>query len=307
MLDESSLETNSTSIPSYCTVDRRTRRPAPIKPPRPPISSDDSSDGRPPRRIYKVNSFQQQPQSRPPLGPHNSSVELILADEPIFKNCTIVGNNASDNQVMIHYDDNIENHGVTRFNEDESSIQSSMMDLDLNMLPLDSKILPQEAIRNYHHNPRRAGPRHRSGYNTDTIRSNHSAKSVTIANKVTEFHYSGKIGWPFNVPQNCSFFLSFVTEDDLPSGSTLRRQKRTDWVPEPIYPQPAESPPPPPFPMDDRVTVAQTTPPPPTPPPPENLHTKSWLSRLSPIKSKHKSGDEDHFVDLYYSVSDVRL
>ena len=82
MLDESSLDTNSTSIPSYCTVDRRTRN---LQPPnsvgtsrhqqphfRPksraiPISSDESSDnGRPlsvppNRRIYKVNSFQRPP------------------------------------------------------------------------------------------------------------------------------------------------------------------------------------------------------------------------------------------------------
>ena len=89
--------------------------------------------------------------------------------------------------------------GVTRFDlaEPDDSLQSSMVDLDLNLLPLDAKILPQEAIRNhtssgFQHLPRRAGPRHRSGYNTDTIRSNHSAKSVTIANQVTEFHYSGK-------------------------------------------------------------------------------------------------------------------
>lgn len=77
MLDESSLETNSTSIPSYCTVDRRAasrQRTSNTNNNRPtsylsrqkrglPISSDESSDGRPasavpPRRIYKVNSFQ---------------------------------------------------------------------------------------------------------------------------------------------------------------------------------------------------------------------------------------------------------
>merc|ERR1712203_952907 len=125
-----------------------------------------------------------------------------------------------------------------------------MVDLDLNLLPLDAKILPQEAIRNpghYHHLPRRAGPRHRSGYNTDTIRSNHSAKSVTIANQVTEFHYS---------------------EDDqaVPKSGTInRRTKGSDWVPEPVYPLP---PPPPP--------------PPPTPPtvPAQAETGKSWLSRL---------------------------
>ena len=56
----SNIDTNSTSVPSYCTVDRR------IKPRarRPPTSSDESSDG-PPRplrhRVYKVNSFQQRP------------------------------------------------------------------------------------------------------------------------------------------------------------------------------------------------------------------------------------------------------
>ena len=83
MLDESSLDTNSTSIPSYCTVDRRSRMQPPNSvgssrhqhhqphyraKPRPiPISSDDSSDpGRPVsvppnRRIYKVNSFQRPP------------------------------------------------------------------------------------------------------------------------------------------------------------------------------------------------------------------------------------------------------
>ncbi len=77
MLDESSLDTNSTSIPSYCTVDRRRlnyRQTRPTgqaysgRPRNVPISSDDSSEagGRPAssvsqRRIYKVNSFQQRP------------------------------------------------------------------------------------------------------------------------------------------------------------------------------------------------------------------------------------------------------
>ena len=98
---------------------------------------------------------------------------------------------------------NVANTGVTRFDlaEHDDSLQSSMVDLDLNLLPLDAKILPQEAIRNhYQHLPRRAGPRHRSGYNTDTIRSNHSAKSVTIANQVTEFHYSGETDQACKIP-----------------------------------------------------------------------------------------------------------
>ena len=70
MLDESSLETNSTSIPSYCTVDRRKQRFVRGRPQL--ISSDDSSDTQPPpprhqpvipqhKRVYKVNSFQQRP------------------------------------------------------------------------------------------------------------------------------------------------------------------------------------------------------------------------------------------------------
>ena len=128
---------------------------------------------------------------------------------------SIAADNERSNGVMIQYDDDLisgglhrnsgdpggeSSTGVTRFDlaEPDDSLQSSMVDLDLNLLPLDAKILPQEAIRNhtsssgFQHLPRRAGPRHRSGYNTDTIRSNHSAKSVTIANQVTEFHYSGK-------------------------------------------------------------------------------------------------------------------
>ena len=167
----------------------------------------------------------------------SSSVELLLDDEPRLQPQTHHGGGASShsrlasaeadsersNGVMIQYDDDLvaahhaaseaaggaaapENRGgvgstgVTRFDlaDHDDSLQSSMVDLDLNLLPLDAKILPQEAIRNhYHHLPRRAGPRHRSGYNTDTIRSNHSAKSVTIANQVTEFHYSGE---PFETP-----------------------------------------------------------------------------------------------------------
>ena len=165
----------------------------------------------------------------------SSSVELLLDDEPRLQPQTHHGglgasshsrlasaeaDSERSNGVMIQYDDDLvaAHHaaskaagaaaaaedgsgggstGVTRFDlaEHDDSLQSSMVDLDLNLLPLDAKILPQEAIRNpghYHHLPRRAGPRHRSGYNTDTIRSNHSAKSVTIANQVTEFHYSGE-------------------------------------------------------------------------------------------------------------------
>ena len=91
--------------------------------------------------------------------------------------------------MIIQYDDDmVAEQGVTRFDlaeDDLNSLQSSMVDLDLNLLPLDAKTLPEEAIRT--HNVRR----HRNRYNTDTIRSTHSAKSVTIANKVTEFHYSG--------------------------------------------------------------------------------------------------------------------
>ena len=95
-----------------------------------------------------------------------------------------------NNGMIIQYDDDMvaEQLGVTRFDlaeDDLNSLQSSMVDLDLNLLPLDAKTLPEEAIRT--HNVRR----HRNRYNTDTIRSTHSAKSVTIANKVTEFHYSG--------------------------------------------------------------------------------------------------------------------
>ena len=155
----------------------------------------------------------------------SSSVELLLDDEPQLEpqkqphssHSRLAASASADNErsngVMIQYDDDlitahqtshpnaappggsVGNTGITRFDlaEHDDSLQSSMVDLDLNLLPLDAKILPQEAIRNhYQHLPRRAGPRHRSGYNTDTIRSNHSAKSVTIANQVTEFHYSGE-------------------------------------------------------------------------------------------------------------------
>ena len=79
MLDESSLETNSTSIPSYCTVDRRKQR-YPNRARAQLISSDDSSDTPPPRapvipqhkRVYKVNSFQQKPNVVP------SGVQMLL-------------------------------------------------------------------------------------------------------------------------------------------------------------------------------------------------------------------------------------
>ena len=94
MLDESSLDTNSTSIPSYCTVDRRMRTQGGLsgrtsgtpnmnyhnaRPKRSiQISSDESSDPgflerRPAstasqRRIYKVNSFQK----------HSPQVTILL-------------------------------------------------------------------------------------------------------------------------------------------------------------------------------------------------------------------------------------
>ena len=64
------------------------------------------------------------------------------------------------------------------------------------------------------------------------------------------------------------------------------------------------------------MDLQQPTPPPPTPPPPALLqeeenphHPKSWLSRLSPLKSRKdfKQDQEQNIVDLYYSVSDVRL
>ena len=94
-------------------------------------------------------------------------------------------------------DDDVD-QGVTRFDLSEdtataagdlNSLKSSLVDLDLNLLPLDAKTLPEEAIRTSHNVHRR---HHRNNrYNTDTIRSTHSAKSVKIANKVTEFHYSG--------------------------------------------------------------------------------------------------------------------
>lgn len=364
MMDESSLDTNSTSIPSYCTMDRRSRGANPQAPnsvgtsrhqpshyrpkSRPiPISSDESSDigvrplSVPPnRRIYKVNSFQR-PQGTMSMAT-SSSVELLLDDEPRLQPQTHHGglgasshsrlasaeaDSERSNGVMIQYDDDlvaahhaaskatggapgdVGSTGVTRFDlaDNDDSFQSSMVDLDLNLLPLDAKILPQEAIRNqghYHHLPRRAGPRHRSGYNTDTIRSNHSAKSVTIANQVTEFHYS---------------------EDDqaVPKSGTInRRTKGTDWVPEPVYPLPPPPPPPPerePYDDDDahRVNASPTPPPPPLPTPPtvpaQTETGKSWLSRLSPLKSRKdimtSDANENNsgFVDLYYSVSDVRL
>ena len=106
--------------------------------------------------------------------------------------------------MIIQYDDvdglGLEDdQGVTRFDlaedaaaahaADLNSLKSSLVDLDLNLLPLDAKTLPEEAIRTSHNVHRRHQRNNR--YNTDTIRSTHSAKSVKIANKVTEFHYSG--------------------------------------------------------------------------------------------------------------------
>jgi hypothetical protein len=135
-----------------------------------------------------------------------TSVELLLDDEPntfTSPNTAMASrsNNERNNGVIIQYDHQVGGHhdGVTRFDleDDNNSMQSSIMvDLDLNMLPLDATTLPEEAIRTRYH-PRRAGPRHRAAYNTDTIRSNHSAKSVTIANQVTEFHYSGENSFKF--------------------------------------------------------------------------------------------------------------
>ena len=107
--------------------------------------------------------------------------------------------------MIIQYDDvdglglgdNDVDQGVTRFDLSEdtataagdlNSLKSSLVDLDLNLLPLDAKTLPEEAIRT--HNVHRRHQRN-NRYNTDTIRSTHSAKSVKIANQVTEFHYSG--------------------------------------------------------------------------------------------------------------------
>ena len=83
MLDESSLDTNSTSIPSYCTVDRRKQRFVRGRPQL--ISSDDSSDTQPPprlpvipqhKRVYKVNSFQQRPNMNTATA--QSGVQMLL-------------------------------------------------------------------------------------------------------------------------------------------------------------------------------------------------------------------------------------
>ena len=57
-----------------------------------------------------------------------------------------------NNGMIIQYDDDMvaEQLGVTRFDlaeDDLNSLQSSMVDLDLNLLPLDAKTLPEEAIR----------------------------------------------------------------------------------------------------------------------------------------------------------------
>ena len=103
----------------------------------------------------------------------------------------------------------------------------------------------------------------------------------------------------------------FFPEDDR--GSTINRLTKgtSDWLPEPVYPLPP--PPPPPPVLQDEFRGRQPTPPPPTPPPPalpqeEEIHPKSWLSRLSPLKSrKDLKSDPENIVDLYYSVSDVRL
>ena len=119
--------------------------------------------------------------------------------------------------------------------------------------------------------------------------------------------------------------IYFFSEDDqaVPKSGTInRRTKGTDWVPEPVYPLPPPPPPPPerePYDDDDahRVNASPTPPPPPLPTPPtapaQAETGKSWLSRLSPLKSRKdimtSDANENNsgFVDLYYSVSDVRL
>ena len=119
--------------------------------------------------------------------------------------------------------------------------------------------------------------------------------------------------------------INFFSEDDqaVPKSGTInRRTKGTDWVPEPVYPLPPPPPPPPerePYDDDDahRVNASPTPPPPPLPTPPtvpaQAETGKSWLSRLSPLKSRKdimtSDANENNsgFVDLYYSVSDVRL
>ena len=118
----------------------------------------------------------------------------------------ICSHNERNNGMIIQYDDMDglgleDDQGVTRFDLSEdtaaaapagdlNSLKSSLVDLDLNLLPLDAKTLPEEAIRT--HNVHRRHQRN-NRYNTDTIRSTHSAKSVKIANNVTEYHYSGII------------------------------------------------------------------------------------------------------------------
>ena len=112
------------------------------------------------------------------------------------------------------------------------------------------------------------------------------------------------------------------SEDDQAapkSGTINRRTKGSDWVPEPVYPLPPPPPPPATLEEDDNallVNPSPTPPPPPPPPPapsvlPVNTETgKSWLSRLSPLKSRKdltSDANDNAFVDLYYSVSDVRL
>ncbi len=200
------MDTNSTSIPSYCTVDRRIARSR--YKPRPPQqphhfgggggsvqhqtntnSSDDSlnfnglheSEQQRRPRIYRVNKA-------------HSSVDLLLDDETYNTGSNTLPRGLFDpierpEGMMIQYDTD-PHDGVTRFNEaDMSSSRSSNVDLDLNMLPLDATHLPAQAI--IKQRPRPRGPPHRARFRGqyDTLRSNPSVKSVTIAPGVTEFHY----------------------------------------------------------------------------------------------------------------------
>ena len=128
-----------------------------------------------------------------------------------------------------------------------------------------------------------------------------------------------------HVPHKYPFLPFLFSEDDqnVPKSGTInRRTKGSDWVPEPVYPLPPPPPPPPPINAGDEDDASlvnpSSTPPPPPPPqdPSVPTHTetgKSWLSRLSPLKSRKditsdaNDNNNTGFVDLYYSVSDVRL
>lgn len=108
------------------------------------------------------------------------------------------------------------------------------------------------------------------------------------------------------------FFFSFsFSEDEMLSNTprTPNTKSKAEWVPEPVYPLPP--PPPPPHDMIpphlETFSRHDPTPPPPSPPPQEAMTPKSWLSKLSPLKSRKDLEAEQNVVDLYYSVSDVRL